>query len=122
MDVFAGWKVRRLRATYSAGPTHRSTTMKSLLIAGIMSVAFATAGHADQYWVSGDRITGGCNITSTQPITFSLPAFDGSTDPTYRTSWTSGPYQSLDDAKLARSGIGSCASSSSEPADDKEKD
>ena len=95
--------------------------MKSLLIAGVMSITFVTAGHAEQYWVSGDRISGGCNITTTQPITFSLPAYDGSTDPTYRTSWTSGPYQSLDDAKLARSGIGSCGSSSSEPADDKEK-
>jgi hypothetical protein len=95
--------------------------MKSLLIAGVMSIMFVTAGHADGYWVSGDRITGGCNITTSQPITFSLPAYDGSTDPQYRTSWTSGPYQSLDDAKLARSGIGSCPPPS-DPADDKAKD
>lgn len=94
--------------------------MKSLLIAGVMSAAFATVGHADEYWVSGDRISGGCNITTSQPVTFSLPAYDGSTDPAYRTSWTSGPYQSLDDAKLARSKIGSCGSSP-DPAGDKEK-
>ncbi len=95
--------------------------MKSLLIAGVMSIMFVTAGHADQYWVSGDRISGGCNITTSQPITFSLPAYEGSTDPAYRTSWTSGPYQSLDDAKLARSTISSCPPSS-EATDDKAKD
>jgi hypothetical protein len=95
--------------------------MKSLLIAGVMSIMFVTAGHADQYWVSGDRISGGCNITTSQPVTFSLPAYEGSTDPAYRTSWTSGPYQSLDDAKLARSTISSCPPSS-EAADDKAKD
>ena len=94
--------------------------MKSLLIAGIMSITFVTAGHAGEYWVSGDRLTGGCRITISQPITFSLPAYDGSTDPTYRTSWTSGPYQSLDDAKLARSGINSCPPS--DPAKDDKED
>ena len=46
--------------------------MKSLLITGVLSVAFATVGHADEYWVSGDRISGGCNITTSQPVTFSL--------------------------------------------------
>ena len=94
--------------------------MKSLLIAGIMSITFVTAGHAGEYWVSGDRITGGCRITTSQPITFSLPAYDGSTDPAYRTSWTSGPYQSLDDAKLARSGINSCPPP--DPAKDDKED
>ena len=94
--------------------------MKSLLIAGIMSITFVTAGHAGEYWVSGDRLTGGCRITTSQPITFSLPAYDGSTDPTYRTSWTSGPYQSLDDAKLARSGINSCPPP--DPAKDDKED
>ena len=94
--------------------------MKSLLIAGIMSITFVTAGHAGEYWVSGDRITGGCRITTSQPITFSLPAYEGSTDPTYRTSWTSGPYQSLDDAKLARSGINSCPPA--DPAKDDKED
>jgi hypothetical protein len=95
--------------------------MKSLLIAGIMSVAFATAGHADQYWVAGDRITGKCNISTSQPVTFSLPAYDGSDNPEYRTSWTSGPYQSLDDAKLARSGISSCPPPDPANGNDKEE-
>jgi len=91
--------------------------MRSLLLAGIMSAAFATAGHADQYWVSGDRISGKCNITTSQPVAFGLPAYDGS-NPEYRVSWSSGPYKSLDDAKLARSGISQCPPP--DPADEKE--
>ena len=91
--------------------------MKSLLLAGIMSAAFATAAYADQYWVAGDRTTGKCNIVTSQPVTFSLPAYD-SGGSEYKTSFTSGPYQSLDDAKLARSGISSCPAEP-EPADDK---
>jgi len=81
--------------------------MKSLLLAGIMSAAFATAGYADQYWVAGDRSTGKCNIVTSQPVTYGLPAYDGGGSE-YKTSFTSGPYQSLDDAKLARSGISVC--------------
>ena len=81
--------------------------MKSLLLAGIMSAAFATSGYADQYWVAGNRNTGKCDIVNSQPVTYSLPAYDGAGSE-YKTAWTSGPYQSLDDAKLARSGISSC--------------
>ena len=81
--------------------------MKSLLLAGIMSAAFATSGYADQYWVSGNRSTGKCDISTSQPIVFSLPAYDSAPNE-YKTSWASGPYQSLDDAKVARSGISSC--------------
>ena len=93
--------------------------MRSLMLAGLMSVAFATAGQADQYWVAGDRSTGKCNIVTTQPVTFGLPAYaaDGNE---YKTSFTSGPYQSLDDAKLARSGISACPAEP-EPADDKKQ-
>ena len=91
--------------------------MKSLLLAGIVSAAFATAAYADQYWVAGDRTTGKCNIVTSQPVTFALPAYDGGGSE-YKTSFTSGPYQSLDDAKLARSGISSCPAEP-EQADDK---
>ena len=91
--------------------------MKSLLLAGIMSVAFATASHA-QYWVAGDRSTGKCNIVTTQPVTYGLPAYDSSSSSEYRTSFTSGPYKSLDDAKLARSTIRECPPP--DPADEKE--
>ena len=92
--------------------------MKSLLLAGIMSVAFATVGYADQYWVAGDRSTGKCNIVTSQPVTYGLPAYDGAGSE-YKTSFTSGPYRSLDDAKLARSGIGSCPRP--DPADEKKE-
>ena len=80
--------------------------MKSLLLAGIMSAAFATASYA-QYWVAGDRSTGKCNIETSQPVTYGLPAYESSGSE-YKTSFTSGPYKSLDDAKLARSGISAC--------------
>lgn len=90
--------------------------MKSLLLAGIMSVTFATAACA-QYWVAGDRSTGKCNIVTSQPVTFGLPAYAGSGSE-YKTSFASGPYKSLDDAKLARSTISACPPPN--PADEKE--
>jgi hypothetical protein len=90
--------------------------MKSLLLAGVMSVTFASAGYA-QYWVAGDRSTGKCAIVTSQPVTYGLPAYEGSGSE-YKTSFTSGPYQSRDDAKLARSTISSCPPP--EPADEKE--
>lgn len=93
--------------------------MRSLMLAGLMSVVFATAGQADQYWVAGDRSTGKCNIVTTQPVTFGLPAYAGDASE-YKTSFTSGPYQSLDDAKLARSGISACPPEP-ESADDKKQ-
>ncbi|MBI5322043.1 hypothetical protein [Bradyrhizobium sp.] len=91
--------------------------MKSLLLAGVMSVAFATASHAQNYWVAGDRNTGKCNILTSQPVTFGLPAYAGSGSE-YSTSFTSGPYKSMDDAKLARSTISACPPTP-EPADEK---
>ena len=94
--------------------------MKSLLLAGVMSVAFATAGYA-QYWVAGDRSTGKCNIVNSesQPVAYGLPAYAGS-GAEYNTSFASGPYQSLDDAKLARSTISECPQPSSTDGDQKE--
>ena len=93
--------------------------MKSLLLAGIMSVSFATAGYAAEYWVAGDRSTGRCNIVTSQPVTYGLPAYDGSGSE-YKTWFTSGPYQSLDDAKLARSTISECPKPTSADGDEKE--
>jgi hypothetical protein len=84
-----------------------SKAMKSLLLAGIVSVAFGTACHADQYWVAGDRNTGKCNIVTSQPVTYGLPAYNDNPRE-YPTSFASGPYQTRDDAKLARSTINSC--------------
>src|SRR5947199_9290293 len=97
-----GWRTGKFarEARPMSWATQGSRIMKSLLLAGIMSAALATAGHADEYWVAGDRTTGKCNILTSEPVIFGLPAYDG-TNPEYRTSWASGPYTSLDDAKLA---------------------
>jgi hypothetical protein len=98
-----------------------STTMKSLLLAGIMSVAFATACYAQNYYVTGDRSTGKCNVVNspTPPVVYGLPAYAGSGSE-YNTSFASGPYKSLDDAKLARSGISECPAPASADEDKKE--
>ena len=95
--------------------------MKSLLLAGIMSVTFATASYAQYYWVTGDRGTGKCNIvnSASQPVAYGLPAYAGSGSE-YNTWFASGPYKSLDDAKLARSTISECPQPSSTDGDAKE--
>jgi hypothetical protein len=95
--------------------------MKSLLLAGIMSVTSVTASYAQYYWVTGDRGTGKCNIvnSASQPVAYGLPAYAGSGSE-YNTSFASGPYKSLDDAKLARSTITECPQPSSTDGDAKE--
>jgi hypothetical protein len=117
MDVSADWKLCRSRATYVARFIAKEQTMKALLLAGIMSAAFATASYA-QYWVAGDRTTGKCNIETSQPVVFGLPGYAGGGSE-YKTSFASGPYKSLDDAKLARSGISACPPEPEPAADDK---
>ncbi len=99
-----------------------STTMKSLLLAGIMSVTFATASYAQSYWVTGDRSTGQCNIvnSTSPPVVYGLPGYAGSGSE-YKTSFASGPYKSADDAKLARSGIRECPAPPASAADDKKE-
>jgi hypothetical protein len=57
--------------------------------------------------VVGDRGTGKCDIVTSNPVIFGLPAYaDGGSK--YNVSFASGPYRSMDDAKLARSTINSC--------------
>jgi hypothetical protein len=97
MDDLRTGKFAARERLMSQGPMQGSTTMKSLLLAGLMSAAFATSSYADQYWVAGNRNTGKCDIVNSQPVTYSLPAYDGAGSE-YQTAWTSGPYQSLDDA------------------------
>jgi hypothetical protein len=71
--------------------------MKSLILAGAMLLAIATASFADGlFWVVGNRATSKCEIVTSNPI------IDGNL-------WfEDGPYRSLRDAKLARSTIGAC--------------
>ncbi len=81
--------------------------MKTLLLAGLMTAAFGTACYAGQFWVVGDRGTGKCDIVTSNPVVFGLPAYsDGGGQ--YNVSFASGPYGSMEDAKLARSTINAC--------------
>ena len=81
--------------------------MRTLLLAGIMTAAFGTACYADQFWVVGNRGTGKCDIVTSNPVSYNLPAYaDGGSQ--YNVSFSDGPYRSIDDAKLARSTINAC--------------
>jgi hypothetical protein len=75
--------------------------MKSLLLAGALIVAAGTSvSAAGGYWVVGNRATGRCDIVTSNPV---IDAQVGG-----NTTFGSGPYGSLNDAKLARSTIGAC--------------
>ena len=71
--------------------------MKSLILAGAMIFATATAGFADAlYWVVGNSATNRCEIVTSNPTVIGDIWFED------------GPYRSLNDAKLARSTISVC--------------
>ena len=75
--------------------------MKSLLLAGVMIVASGAACLADgRYWVVGNRATNGCEIVTSNPV---INAQVGG-----NIWFGSGPYNSKDDARLARSTISAC--------------
>ena len=81
--------------------------MKRLLLAGIMSVTFGAAcfAQASGYWVVGNRANGKCDIVTSNPVIYG-EGYSTSSSSGY---WFgSGPYKSLDDAKLARSTISAC--------------
>ena len=72
--------------------------MKSLLLAGAMIVATGACAFAQGgYWVVGNRATSKCEIVTSNPV---INAQVGG-----NIWFGTGPYQSLDDAKLARSTI-----------------
>jgi len=74
--------------------------MKSLLLAGAMIVAVGTSAFAADYWVVGNLATSKCEIVTSNPVIDSQVGGN---------IWFgTGPYQSLDDAKLARSTISAC--------------
>ena len=71
--------------------------MKALILAGAMTLAIGTVSFADGlYWVVGNGATNKCDIVTSKPIVIDDIWFDD------------GPYQSLEDAKLARSTIDAC--------------
>ena len=83
--------------------------MKSLLMAGAMIVATGTCAFAQSgYWVIGNRATSNCEIVTSNPV---INAQVGG-----NIWFGTGPYQSLDDAKLARSNIPQCPTVPETPA------
>jgi hypothetical protein len=75
--------------------------MKSLLLAGAMIVATGTCAFAQAgYWVVGDDATSTCEIVTSNPVI--------NTQVGGNITFGSGPYKSIDDAKLARSTISQC--------------
>ena len=83
--------------------------MKSLLLVGAMIVATGTSAFAQGgYWVVGNSATGKCEIVTSNPV---INAEVGG-----NIWFGTGPYQSLDDAKLARSTIPQCPAVEEPPA------
>jgi hypothetical protein len=83
--------------------------MKSLLLAGAMMVATATCAFAQGgYWVVGNRATSKCEIVTSNPV---INAQVGG-----NIWFGSGPFKSIDDAKLARSNINACPAVEEPPA------
>ena len=79
----------------------KSSPMTSLLLTGALTCAAGTACVAQMvysgFWVVGNHATSRCEIVTSNPVI------------DYTVIWFgSGPYQSLDDAKLARSTISAC--------------
>jgi hypothetical protein len=76
---------------------HGSENMRSLILAGVMMFGATTACFADGlYWVVGNLSTGKCDIVTSNPVITGDIWFED------------GPYNSLADAKLARSTITVC--------------
>jgi hypothetical protein len=77
-----------------------SLTVKSLLLAGVLTCTAVPACIAQMvsgYWVVGNGAAHSCEIVTNNPVIDYYPG-----------SFGSGPYQSRDDANLARSTIGVC--------------
>lgn len=74
--------------------------MKSLLLSGAVMVAAGTSAFGADYWVVGNRASNKCEIVTSNPV---INAQVGG-----NIWFGSGPYRSLDDAKLARSTISAC--------------
>ena len=73
-----------------------SPKLKLIVVAGAF-LALGASAHADgQFWVTGNRATQTCEIVTSNPVVEPVMGF------------VSGPYKSLDDAKLARKGISAC--------------
>lgn len=78
----------------------KPSNLKSLLLAGALTCAVTTACVAQMvsgYWVVGNGAIHTCEIVTSNPvIDYNVNSFG------------TGPYRSLDDARLARATIGIC--------------
>jgi hypothetical protein len=84
--------------------------MKSWLIAGAMVLPVATISDAaGLFWVVGNHATNKCEIVTSNPVIYGNIWFGD------------GPFESLSDAKLARSTISVCPKEEDPPADCKDR-
>ena len=84
--------------------------MKRLLLAGAMMVATETCAFAQSgFWVVGDSAAGKCEIVTSNPVINSQVGGN--------ITFGTGPYKSIEDAKLARSTIRSCPAVEEPPAE-----
>ena len=84
--------------------------MKQLLLVGAMMVATETCAFAQSgFWVVGDNAAGKCEIVTSNPVINSQVGGN--------ITFGSGPYKSIDDAKLARSNISECPTVPEPPAE-----
>ena len=75
--------------------------MKPLLLAGAIMVVTGTCAFAQSgFWVVGNSATSKCEIVTSNPVINSQVGGN--------ITFGSGPYKSIDDAKLARSTISEC--------------
>ncbi|HEX5688951.1 MAG TPA: hypothetical protein VFX76_03065 [Roseiflexaceae bacterium] len=84
--------------------------MKQYLLAGAMMIAAESCAFAQSgFWVVGDSAAGKCEIVTSNPVINSQVGGN--------ITFGSGPYQSMDDAKLARSNISECPAVPEPPAE-----
>lgn len=84
--------------------------MKRYLLAGAMMIVTGSCAFAQSgFWVVGDSAAGKCEIVTSNPVINSQVGGN--------ISFGSGPYQSMDDAKLARSNIAECPAVPEPPAE-----
>ena len=84
--------------------------MKSLLLVTAIVVATGTCAFAQSgFWVVGDNATSKCEIVTSNPVINSQVGGN--------ITFGSGPYKSIDDAKLARSTIPECPAVPEPPAE-----
>ena len=83
--------------------------MKSLLLVGAITIATGTRALAQGgYWVVGNSATATCEIVTSNPV---INAQVGG-----NIWFGSGPFKSIDDAKLARATINACPAVEEPPA------